>query len=228
MWAVGSACRSVSIEFGTLPTGPTAAPTVNTVVPVQQVPINSDLTKSSTLTETGDAAEHTVAVPAPGAMADAAASSFAPRGATEHGSGMIAKEAQRDTYAFDGTQAQLLEVRAKRTSGVSLEPQIELLDPSGLSEELAKSSNGAQMLLEGSLASTGRYTIVVSASRGVGPYWVDWALDRFGQLVSGSEVRAELTDPGQKDRYRFEARQGQQLNAQVSVLRGFPCDHRSI
>jgi hypothetical protein len=205
--AVGSACRSVSVEIGTLSGSPTAVPTLSTVVPVQP--------------RTAQQTQQTVALPTPGIVSGDAMSSFAPRGTGGSGSATIVNREQRDSYPFDGLQGQLLEVRAKRTSGVTLEPRIEVLDPSGVNElSPGLLQFGPEVLVERKLASTGRYSIVISASQGAGPYSVEWSLDRFGQLTSDAQVAAEIAHPNQKDRYRFEATQGQLLNARVQRSSG--------
>src|SRR6266849_5050353 len=69
------------------------------------------------------------------------------------------------------------------------------------------------------LASAGAYTLVVTGS-GEGPYVAGWALDRYGQLASGGEVSAEITERNQQDRYHFEARQGQVVDARVKRTAG--------
>ena len=158
--------------------------------------------------------------PVPATATSASVLSLAPHGAGSSGSGAITNQKQRDSYPFVGEQGQLIEVRAKRTSGVTLQPRIELLDPSGVNEVPYIVPFGPELLVERNLASTGSYTIVISASQGVGPYSVTWALDRFGQLANGGQVNAELTDPDQKDRFRFEARQSQLLTARVQRTSG--------
>src|SRR5439155_17203492 len=67
-------------------------------------------------------------------MAEPPTDTFAPRGVTQSVSGSINARGQKDRYRFDGVQGQLLEARVKRTSGISLQPELELLDPNGRSE----------------------------------------------------------------------------------------------
>jgi hypothetical protein len=205
---VGSACRSVSVEFNVLSAASTPVPTAASATPVQQ--------GASLANDSKPTVDPTV--PAPGSVSSGL--SFAPRGVNDTASGTIASQGQHDSFPFQGTQGQLLELRVKRTSGVTLFPRVELLDPSGASESPFSGSSGPDALLEYKLASTGAYTIEVRAFQGLGPYSVSWSLDRFGQLVNGGQVSAELANPSQHDRYRFEASQGQLLTAQVQRTSG--------
>jgi hypothetical protein len=144
--------------------------------------------------------------------------SFAPRGVTQTVSGAITATGQKDRYQFDGVQGQLLEARVKRTSGISLQPSLELIDPTGHSEASTFMITEESTLAR-RLASSGSYTLVITGS-GQGPYVATWSLDRFGQLASGGEVSAELTERNQMDRYRFQARQGQTVEARVKRTSG--------
>lgn len=223
--ALGSACRSVSVEFGTLPAQPTGV-AASTAAPSQQLAatppppaLASEAIGAPTQTAPPTQATPTLA-PVPESTVAPVVPSFAPRAEAQSHSGVIENSKQRDTYRFDGQQGQLLEVRAKRTSGVTLQPKIELLDPSGAYEYQSSFPNGADQLAERQLASTGAYTIVISPFQGGGPYSVTWFLDRYGQLANGGRVNAEITDPYQKDRFRFEASQGQLLSAQVQRTAG--------
>jgi hypothetical protein len=158
--------------------------------------------------------------PVPEGTAASLVPSFAPRSEGQSRSGVIDNSQQRDAYRFDARQGQLLEARAKRTSGVTLQPRIELLDPSGAYEVQPGYPNGPELLVERQLSSTGAYTIVISPFQGAGPYSVTWFLDRYGQLANGGRVNGEISDPDQKDRFRFEATQGQLLSAQVQRTSG--------
>lgn len=146
--------------------------------------------------------------------------SFAPHGTRGSASGVFTNSEQRDRYAFDGEQGQLLEVRVKRTSGTTLTTQIALLDPSGVNELPYSFPTLPENFVDLRLASTGGYTIVVSPFQGSGSYTVTWYLDRFGQLANGGEVDAEISDQGQMDRYHFEGRQDQLLTARVQRTSG--------
>ena len=152
-------------------------------------------------------------------VADPPTGSFAPRGVTQSVSGAINARDQKDRYRFDGVQGQLLEARVRRTSGISLQPTLVLVDPTGASEANTFATVGEEVIIVRRLASTGAYTLVVTGS-GQGPYVAAWSLDRFGQLVSGGEVSAEITERNQQDRYHFEARQGQVLDARVTRTSG--------
>jgi hypothetical protein len=81
-------------------------------------------------------------------------------------SGTIQDRNQKDQHAFDGRQGQLLELRVKRTSGVGLQPRVQLVDPSGVVEDYTTFANGPQASLEKRLASSGSYTAVVSTADG--------------------------------------------------------------
>ena len=152
-------------------------------------------------------------------VADPPTGSFAPRGVTQSVSGAINARDQKDRYRFDGVQGQLLEARVRRTSGISLQPTLVLVDPTGASEANTFATVGEEVIIARRLASTGAYTLMVTGS-GQGPYVATWSLDRFGQLVSGGEVSAEITERNQQDRYHFEARQGQVLDARVTRTSG--------
>lgn len=213
---VGSACRSVSVEFNVLSAAPTPVPAA-AAAPVQQG------TSSTTLAiEPKPTADATVPAPstAPSGL------SFVPHGVSDTASGTIASQDQRDSFPFQGTQGQFLELRVKRTSGVTLMPRMELLDPSGAYEVKPPYSTGPEVQVERTLASTGAYTIVVSAFTGTGPYSVAWSLDRFGQLANGEQVSAALVDPAQNDRYRFEGKQGQALTARAQRTSGVSLEPR--
>lgn len=147
------------------------------------------------------------------------ADSFAPRGVTQTVAGNIANSNQADRHKVQAKQDQILEVRVKRTSGVSLRPSIVLVDPTGQSEADA-SPNGSEAFLIRRLASSGEYTIVVRAYEGLGPYSATWWIDRMGGLGNGGEVSAAITDNGQMDRYLFNGRQGQRLEARVKRTSG--------
>jgi hypothetical protein len=219
--AVGSACRSVSVEFGTVPAQSTgvAPPTQPALAPLAaaQPPTAPAFRATNPPAATPAAPTST---PVPENTPAPVVPSFAPRGEGQSRSGVIENSKQRDRYQFDGRQGQLVEVRAKRTSGVTLAPRIELVDPSGAREAEASVPNTAEQLVERKLASTGAYTIVISPFQGAGPYSVTWFLDRYGQLASGGRVNAEIADPYQKDRFRFEATQGQLLSAHVERTAG--------
>jgi hypothetical protein len=194
---------------------PTAAGTPTPVQPAQQVGLA--LAESNAASTPTAAAE--VAVPAPESVTPSGPS-FAPAGTRGSGSGVMTNTQQRDRYSFEGAQGQLLEVRAKRTSGVTLIPQVALLDPSGVDELPPSFPARPELLVERRLASTGEYTIVVSPVQGSGPYTLTWDLDRFGQLSSGGQVNAEITDPDQKDRFHFDGKQGQLLTARMQRTSG--------
>jgi hypothetical protein len=71
------------------------------------------------------------------------------------------------------------------------------------------------------LAGSGAYTLAVSGVGGTtGPYTLTWTLDRFGRLLDGAAVEAEIGESGQRDRYRVDARQGQRLEARVRRASG--------
>ena len=76
---------------------------------------------------------------------------------------------------FD-TKGQMLEVRAKRTSGISLQPYLVLIDPTGEREATGTTQNGGGVVLDRQLASSGAYTLIVQASSGSGPYSVTLTL----------------------------------------------------
>jgi hypothetical protein len=213
--AVASACRSVSVEFGTLPLDPTDVAAPTPVIAQQQVAPATEATRPAARTQVVP-----TLAPVPSPVLAAAVPAFAPRGEGSSRSGVITNSQQRDTYEFQGQQGQLLEVRAKRTSGVTLQPRIELVDPSGAYEVDSRYGRGPELLVEQKLASTGGYTIVITPYEGSGPYSVAWFLDRFGQLGDGGQVNAEIADPDQKDRYRFDATQGQLLKVQVQRTSG--------
>jgi hypothetical protein len=152
------------------------------------------------------------------AVPDLTADSFAPQGVTQTVSGAINATGQKDRYRFDAAQGQLLEARVKRTSGISLQPGLELIDPTGHSEATTFIVNEESTMAR-RLASSGTYTLVVSGS-GQGPYVAAWSLDRIGQLASGGEVSAEITERDQWDRYHFQARQGQVVDARAKRTSG--------
>jgi len=82
---------------------------------------------------------------------------------------------QKDRFRFEARQGQLLTARVQRTSGVSLQPWIELIDPSGAKESSANGYGNAQVTLESKLASSGTYTLVVGGQN-TGPYLVTLSL----------------------------------------------------
>ena len=150
------------------------------------------------------------------------AASEATHGQTQAETGSISAQGQRNRYSFDGRQGQQLELRAKRTSGVTITPGLILIDPSG--KEEASAGTGfcePESFVERRLASTGTYTIVVVGACGTtGPYSVAWNLDRIGLLVPGSDVSGQIADRGQRDRYKLDAQQGQILELRVNRMSG--------
>jgi hypothetical protein len=191
---------------------PTAAPAgTNTPVPTP-TPAPAAPTPTQMATALPTAMLAATAVP------ELAADSFAPQGVTQTVSGAINATGQKDRYRFDAVQGQLLEARVKRTSGISLQPSLELIDPTGHSEATTLIASEESTLAR-RLASSGSYTLVVSGS-GQGPYVATWWLDRFGQLVSGGEVSAEIAERTQVDRYHFQARQGQVVDVRIKRTSG--------
>jgi hypothetical protein len=184
------------------PTAPPAA--TNTPVPAAPTPVSTAVPPAPTLEAT--------------AVPDVTAESFAPQGVTQTVSGAITATGQKDRYRFDAAQGQLFEARVKRTSGISLQPSLELIDPTGHSEATTLMLSEESTLAR-RLASSGTYTLVVSGS-GQGPYVATWSLDRIGQLANGGEVSAEITERDQLDRYHFQARQGQVVDARVKRTSG--------
>ncbi len=219
-------CRSLRVELvagsPTQVSGP-AASSAGTETPpvVGRAPNTPTPRQPSGPVATPPAAPATVPVavltPAPSPAPDPG-TSYAPRGATQSVTGTISAAGQKDRYQFAGQQGQLLEARVRRTSGISLQPSQDLLDPTGLAEANAFGV-GEESVLTRKLASSGTYTLVVGGP-GQGPYVATWSLDRFGHLVSDEEVSAEITERSQQDRYRFEARQGQILDASVKRTSG--------
>jgi len=228
-------CRSLRVDLST--TGPTPAagetarpaapPGVPAIEAAGPSPAAIAATPDPTRAPTPTAVRATntpAPVPTPTpvatavAVADPSGDSFAPRGVTQNVSGAINARDQKDRYQFDGVQGHLLEARVRRTSGISLQPALDLVDPTGRSEANTLSV-GDESVMVRRLASTGIYTLMVTGS-GQGPYVAAWALDRFGQLASGGEVSAEITERNQQDRYHFEARQGQVVDARVKRTSG--------
>src|SRR5581483_6104972 len=83
---------------------------------------------------------------------------------------------QKDRYRVDAQQGQLLQAQVKRTSGITLQPYLELIDPSGAREATGAARSSGEASLEQRLASSGAYTLVVQASSGTGPYSVTLTL----------------------------------------------------
>jgi hypothetical protein len=140
---VGSGCRSVSVEFNVLSDAPTPVPTAAAAAPVQQSA--SSTTLAIEPKPTADAT-----VPAPSTAPSGL--SFAPRGVSDSASGTLASQDQRDSFPFQGTQGQLSEPRVRRTSGLTLMPRVELLDPSGAYEVKPHYSSGPEVQVERTLA----------------------------------------------------------------------------
>ena len=161
----------------------------------------------------------TAGAPVATAGAKPSGGSFAPRGETQTVTGNIANSNQKDRHVFQAKQGQLAEVRVKRTSGVSFRPYIQLVDPAG-QREVEANPSGAEAFLVRGLASSGEYTLLVSAYDGTGPYSASWSINRLGGLVSGSEANATISENGQTDRYLFEAKQGQRIEARVKRTSG--------
>jgi hypothetical protein len=65
----------------------------------------------------------------------------------------------------------LLTAQVQRTSGVSLGPRLDVLDPTGATEQSADGYGAAQVKLETKLASGGTYMLVVGG-KNTGPYMV--------------------------------------------------------
>ena len=217
-------CRSLRVELSA--TGPTpaagdaarpAAPPDSTRLPTAAPPAtDTPVPAVPTLTPVATAVPTTTL--AATAVPDLTADSFAPQGVTQTVSGAINTTGQKDRYRFDAVQGQLVEARVKRTSGISLQPGLELIDPTGHSEATTLIVNEESALAR-RLASSGTYTLVVSGS-GQGPYVATWSLDRIGQLASGGEVSAEISERDQWDRYHFQAHQGQVVDARVKRTSG--------
>jgi hypothetical protein len=105
--------------------------------------------------------------------------SFAPTGQMGSASGSIDNAGQRDRYGLEVTQGQLLEVRVTRTSGITLSPNIVVLDPTGQQEASAGPGvcTPPEAFPERRLASSGTYTLVVSGCGGTrGRYTVSLVL----------------------------------------------------
>jgi len=159
-------------------------------------------------------------VPSPTAAPPAGA--FPPRGVSHAVSGAVGGAGQPDRYAFRAERGQLLEARLKRAPGGGLYGALALVAPSGAQERCVSPNDRGEAFLEvRELASSGAYALAVSGVGGTtGPYTLTWTLDRFGRLVDGAAVDAEIGESGQWDRYRIEARQGQRLEARVRRASG--------
>jgi hypothetical protein len=134
-----------------------------------------------------------VVVPSPTAAPLAGA--FAPRGVAHAVDGAIGGTGQVNRYEFRAQRGQLLEARVKRASGSGLYGALALVAPSGAEEKSASSNDRGEAFLEvRQLGGAGAYTLAVSGVDGTtGPYTLTWTLDRFGRLVDGAGVDAELT-----------------------------------
>lgn len=204
-------CRSLSVEVGTVPAAAPvpAQPTVAAIVaaPLAQVALPQPTLAPTPTVATIDAS------PTPTPLLP----SFAPRAAASgEGSGELLNTNQRDDYKFDGQKGQLLEVRVQRLGG-DLLPYIQVRDPQGV-DEVPRVLDS--LLTPHRLASSGEYVIRVSAYQWPGPYSINWALDRFGQLADSGVVNSEITSTFQVDRYRLDGRQGQALRVRVERSAG--------
>ncbi|MBV9173260.1 MAG: hypothetical protein JOZ81_24610 [Chloroflexi bacterium] len=90
--------------------------------------------------------------------------------------GAIDQADQVDRYRFEGAQGQVIRARAYRTSGVSLEPRLDLVDPTGATETTVDGYGRPDITLQSKLASSGTYLLAVSGQK-TGPYAVSLTLE---------------------------------------------------
>jgi hypothetical protein len=126
-------------------------------------------------------------------------------------------------FPFQGRQGQRLEVWARRAAGVTLVPQVTLVDPWGAREAKRESPYGGQSAhLDLLLQSTGQYVLEVRGyADTTGPLSMTYVLDRIGAIQAGAPVAGEIVNPGQqKDWYRFTGTQGARVRIKAQRAGG--------